>query len=204
MIRIKGVKKLHGCTYELAPDMIEAGTYMVAAAATGGHVCVRNIVPKHMDAVIAKLYEIGIPLEVGDDYITVSGTNIFRGTEIRTNPYPGFPTDMHPQFSALLALSKGVSKVSEGIFSTRFKYAAELNKMGANIEVIDSTAIINGVDALQGADVKATDLRAGACLVIAGLAANGVTTVSNVEFIDRGYESLIEKLKRLGADIKRI
>ena len=204
MIRIKGVKKLHGCTYELAPDMIEAGTYMVAAAATGGRVCVRNIVPKHMDAVIAKLYEIGIPLERGDDYITVSGTDVFRGTEIKTNPYPGFPTDMHPQFSALLALSKGVSKVSEGIFSTRFKYAAELNKMGADIEIIDSTAIINGVDSLHGADVKATDLRAGACLVIAGLAAHGVTTISNIEYIDRGYENLIEKLKRLGADIRRI
>ncbi len=204
MIRIKGVKKLHGCTYELAPDMIEAGTYMVAAAATGGRVCVRNIVPKHMDAVIAKLYDIGIPLEVGDDYITVNGADSFRATEIKTNPYPGFPTDMHPQFSALLALAKGVSKVSEGIFSTRFKYAAELNKMGANIEIIDSTAIINGVDSLHGADVKATDLRAGACLVIAGLAATGVTTVSNVEYIDRGYENLIEKLKRLGADIKRV
>ena len=203
MIRIKGVKKLHGCTYELAPDMIEAGTYMVAAAATGGCVCVKSIVPKHMDAVIAKLYEMGIPLDIGDDYITVNKAESFRATEIKTNPYPGFPTDMHPQFSALLAISKGVSKVSEGIFSTRFKYAAELNKMGADIEIIDSTAIINGVDSLYGADVKATDLRAGACLVIAGLAANGVTTVSNVEFIDRGYENLIEKLKRLGADIRR-
>lgn len=204
MIRIKGVKKLHGCTYELAPDMIEAGTYMVAAAATGGRVTVRNIVPRHMESVIAKLREIGIPVDIGDDSITVSGADGFRGTEIKTNPYPGFPTDMHPQFSALLALSRGVSKISEGIFSTRFKYAAELNKMGADIEIIDSTAIINGVDSLKGTDVKATDLRAGACLVIAGLAASGVTRISNIEYIDRGYENLIEKLKRLGADIRRV
>ena len=204
MIRIKGVKALHGCTYEIAPDMIEAGTYMVAAAATGGDVCVKNIVPKHMESVIAKLSEMGIPVDIGDDSITVHGVKDFRGTEIKTNPYPGFPTDMQPQFAALLALSKGVSKISEGIFNNRFKYTAELNKMGANIEVIDSTAIINGVEGLQGTDVKASDLRAGACMVIAGLAAQGTTTVSNIEYIDRGYEDLIEKLKRLGADIKRI
>lgn len=203
MIRIKGVKKLHGCSYNLSPDMIEAGTYMVAAAATGGRVTVKNIVPKHMESVIAKLLEVGIPVDIDDDSITVSGADSFRGTEIKTNPYPGFPTDMHPQFSALLSLSRGVSKISEGIFNTRFKYAAELNKMGANIEVIDGTAIINGVEALSGAEVKATDLRAGACLVIAGLAANGVTKISNIEYIDRGYENLIEKLKRLGADIRR-
>ena len=204
MIRIKGVKKLHGCTYELAPDMIEAGTYMVAAAATGGRVNVRNIVPRHMEAVVAKLCEMGIPVETGDDFITVNGVHSFRGTEIKTNPYPGFPTDMQPQFGALLSLAQGVSKISEGIFSNRFKYTAELNKMGANIEVLDSAAIFNGVDTLHGAEVKASDLRAGACLVIAGLAANGVTTVSNIEYIDRGYENLIDKLKRLGADIKRV
>ena len=203
MIRIKGVKELHGCTYQLAPDMIEAGTYMVAAAATGGSVTVTNIVPKHMESVIAKLLEIGVDLQINDDSITVSGSENPRGTEIKTNPYPGFPTDMHPQFSALLATSRGVSKISEGIFNTRFKYAAELNKMGADIDIVDGTAIINGVESLSGCDVKATDLRAGACLVIAGLAAQGVTTISNIEYIDRGYERLIEKLKRLGADIKR-
>ncbi len=203
MIRIKGVPSLHGCTYTLAPDMIEAGTYMVAAAATGGTVCVKNIVPKHLDSISAKFTEIGIPLEIGDDYITIKGVNEFRGTEIKTNPYPGFPTDMHPQFSALLSLAKGISTVSEGIFSSRFRYAAELNKMGANIEVIESSAHINGVEMLHGADVKAHDLRAGACLVIAGLAASGVTTISNIELIERGYENLVEKLKRLGADIKK-
>lgn len=204
MIRIKGVKKLHGCSYELAPDMIEAGTYMVAAAATGGRVCIKNIVPKHMESVSAKLREIGIPLEITDNSITVTGTQSFRGTEIRTNPYPGFPTDMHPQFSALLALSKGISTVSEGIFSTRFRYAGELNKMGADIEIIDSSAHINGVESLKGAEVKAHDLRAGACLVIAGLAANGITTITNIECIERGYENLVEKLKKLGADIKKV
>ena len=203
MIRIKGVEKLHGCTYELAPDMIEAGTYMVAAAATKGRVCVRNIVPKHMEAVSAKLSEMGIPLEIGNNYITVMGTDSFRPIEIRTNPYPGFPTDMHPQFSALLALAQGISSVSEGIYSGRFKYVPELNKMGAHIEVIDNAAIINGVEGLHGADLKATDLRAGACLVIAALAADGVSTISNIEYIDRGYENLVEKLKALGADIKR-
>lgn len=204
MIRVKGVKQLHGCSYELAPDMIEAGTYMVAAAATGGKICVKNIVPKHMESVSAKLREIGIPLEIGDNSITVSGAPNFRGTAIRTNPYPGFPTDMHPQFSALLAMSKGVSTVSEGIYSGRFKYVPELNKMGAEIEVVDNSALINGVDTLKGADVKATDLRAGACLVIAALAAEGVSTISNIEYIDRGYEDLVEKLKTLGADIKRV
>lgn len=204
MIRIKGVEKLHGCSYELAPDMIEAGTYMVAAAATGGRVCVKNIVPKHMESVSAKLREIGIPLEITDNSITVTGTQDFRGTEIRTNPYPGFPTDMHPQFSALLALAKGISTVSEGIFSTRFRYATELNKMGADIEIIESSAHINGVESLTGAEVKAHDLRAGAALVIAGLAANGVTTITNIECIERGYENLVEKLKRLGADIKKV
>ncbi len=203
MIRIKGVKKLHGCTYQLAPDMIEAGTYMVAVAATGGRVCVKNVVPKHMESITAKLREIGIPVEVTDDSITVSGADNYRGTEIRTNPYPGFPTDMHPQFSALLALSKGISTVSEGIFSTRFRYAGELNKMGADIEIIESSAHINGVESLHGAEVKAHDLRAGACLVIAGLAAHGITTITNIEYIERGYENLIEKLKKLGADIKR-
>ena len=204
MIRIKGVKKLHGCSYELAPDMIEAGTYMVAAAATGGCVCIKNIVPKHMESVSAKLREMGIPLKITDNSITVTGIKDFRGTEIRTNPYPGFPTDMHPQFSALLALAKGISTVSESIFNTRFRYAAELNKMGANIEIIDNAAHINGVSSLTGAEVKAHDLRAGACLVIAGLAADGVTTITNIEFIERGYENIVEKLKKLGADIKKV
>ncbi len=203
LIRIRGVKQLRGCTYELAPDMIEAGTYMVAAAATGGTVTVKNIVPKHMESVTVKLKEMGIALDISDDAITVCGPEKFRGIEIKTNPYPGFPTDMQSQFAALLATSSGISKISEGIYRERFKYVPELIKMGADIEVIENTAHFNGVATLRGADVKATDLRAGACLVIAGLAADGVTSISNCEFIERGYENLVEKLKMLGANIRR-
>ncbi len=203
LIRVRGVKKLHGCTYELAPDMIEAGTYMVAAAATGGRVTVKNIVPKHMESVTVKLKEMGIPLEIGDSSITVGEAAEYRFTEIKTNPYPGFPTDMQPQFGALLSMANGISKISEGIYSERFRYATELNKMGANIEIIESAALINGVRSLHGADVKASDLRAGASLVIAGLCADGVTTITNSEYIERGYENLVEKLRALGADIKK-
>ena len=203
-IRIRGVKKLHGCTYRVAPDMIEAGTFMVAAAATGGRVTVKNIVPKHLDAVSSKLREIGVKVEVTDDSaITVSYEGRYRGTEIKTNPYPGFPTDMQPQFAAMLCLSDGVSTVSEGIWSNRFKYTDELVKMGANIVLTDSAAHIMGVGGLHGATVKGSDLRAGAALVIAALTADGVSTVTGLEYIDRGYEDLAGKLKRLGADIRR-
>ena len=204
MIRIRGVKSLHGCNYSLAPDMIEAGTYMAAVAAVGGKVTVRHVIPKHMESVTVKLREIGLDLDVGDDYITVSSSKMYRGTEIQTNPYPGFPTDMHPQFSAMLCLSRGVSKITERVWSGRFKYVDELKKMGANMEIVENTVIINGVASLSGAAVKSSDLRAGACLVIAGLAASGETTVTGIECIDRGYEDLVEKLKRLGADIQRV
>ena len=204
MIKIRGVKKLHGCSYDLAPDMIEAGTYMTAVAATGGDVTVRRVIPKHMEAVTVKLRDIGIELDVGDDYIRVISDKKYRGAEIQTNPYPGFPTDMHPQFSAMLCFSMGVSKIRERVWNGRFRYADELAKMGANIEIVEDTAIINGSPELHGAQVKASDLRAGACLVIAGLAAEGETTVTGIECIDRGYESLVEKLKSLGADIQRL
>ncbi|MBQ8819077.1 MAG: UDP-N-acetylglucosamine 1-carboxyvinyltransferase [Clostridia bacterium] len=204
MIRIRGVKSLHGCSYSLAPDMIEAGTYMAAVAATGGDVTVRNIIPKHMESVTVKLQEIGVKLDVGDDYIRVISDRSYRGTEIQTNPYPGFPTDMHPQFSAMLCLSQGVSKIKERVWNGRFKYAEELEKMGANIVILDDTAIINGVSTLHGTSVKSSDLRAGACLVIAGLAAEGETSVTGIEYIDRGYQDLVEKLKSLGADIQRV
>ncbi len=203
MIRIRGVKKLHGCCYDLAPDMIEAGTYMAAVAATGGRLTVRRIIPKHMEAVTVKLKEIGVGVEIGDDFITVSSDGNYRGTEIQTNPYPGFPTDMHPQFTAMLCLSRGVSKITERIWNGRFKYVEELRRMGANIEVIDGSALINGVSELHGASVKGSDLRAGACLVIAALAANGESSVSGLEYIDRGYDGLVEKLRSLGADIQR-
>ena len=203
-IRIRGVKALHGCRYELAPDMIEAGTYMAAAVATGGRVTVKRIIPKHMEAITAKLREIGVEVELHDSAITVAATGPLRGTSIKTNPYPGFPTDMHPQFSALLCLSSGMSAISEGIWGERFKYTNELIKMGADIKVVENTAYIKGVPALHGAEVASTDLRAGASLVIAGLAADGVTTVSGLEYLDRGYANIVDKLKGLGADIKRI
>ncbi len=204
MIRIRGVKALHGCHYSIAPDMIEAGTYMTAAAAAGGKVTIRRIIPKHMDAITAKLREIGVGTEVFDDAITVVSDRIYRGTEIKTNPYPGFPTDMHPQFTALLCLASGISRISEGIWNDRFRYVEELIKMGAEISVVESDAHITGVRALHGASVKACDLRAGACLVIAGLCADGTTTVTGLEFVDRGYQNLPEKLRALGASIVRV
>ena len=203
MIRINGVKKLHGCTYNIAPDMIEAGTYMAAAAAAGGRVSVRRIIPKHMEAITVKLREIGLELDVGDNYITVISDKKYRGTEIQTNPYPGFPTDMHPQFTAMLCTASGVSKIKERIWSGRFKYTDELIKMGAEIEVVDDTALINGVNTLHGAAVKGGDLRAGAALVIAALAAEGESVITGLEYLDRGYESIVDKLRMLGADITR-
>ena len=204
MIRIKGVKRLHGCTYDLAPDMIEAGTYMAECSAAGGRVTVRRIIPKHIEAISTKLEEIGMELETGDDYITVSSDGTYRGTDIQTNPYPGFPTDMHPQFTAMLCLAKGMSTIKERIWSGRFKYVEELIKMGADIDVDNDTAIVNGVESLHGASVRSSDLRAGASLVIAGLAASGETTVTGLEFIDRGYEDLVKKLRSLGADVQRV
>ncbi|MBQ2999482.1 MAG: UDP-N-acetylglucosamine 1-carboxyvinyltransferase [Clostridia bacterium] len=203
-IRVCGVKKLHGCQYELAPDMIEAGTYMVAAATAGGQVTVRRVIPKHMEVITLKLREIGVKVSCTDDAITVFSDRSYRSTAIKTNPYPGFPTDMHPQFSAMLCTSRGISSVSEGIWGNRFKYVDELNKMGADIVVVDNTAHITGVPCLQGAVVKGSDLRAGAALVIAALGAEGVSTISGLEFIDRGYEDLVAKLRSLGADIQRV
>ena len=204
MIRIRGVKKLHGCKYDVAPDMIEAGTYMTAVAAAGGEVTLHRVIPWHMEATVAKLREIGVKVETTDDSITVSSTGQYRGTEIKTNPYPGFPTDMHPQFAAMLCVANGVSKISEGIWEGRFRYAEELGKMGARIDIVDNAAHITGVSSLHGAVVKANDLRAGASLVVAALCARGVTTVTGLEYIDRGYEDLPGKLRKLGADITRV
>ena len=203
MIRIRGVKELHGCHYELAPDMIEAGTYMAAVAATGGSVTVTRVIPKHMESISHKLREIGLSVSATDDSITVTSERIYRATAIKTNPYPGFPTDMHPQFSAVLALAQGISSISEGIWGARFKYVDELIKMGADIVVDNGAAHITGVPALHGAVVKGSDLRAGAALVIAALAAEGESEISGLEFLDRGYEDIVGKLKRLGADIHR-
>ena len=202
-IRVRGVKKLHGCTYEIAPDMIEAGTYMAAVAATGGKVTVCRVIPKHMEAVTLKLKEIGLEVTNTDNTITVTSNRSYRSTSIRTNPYPGFPTDMQPQFAAMLCTSQGMSSISEGIFSNRFRYVEELKKMGADIVVVDTTAHITGVPCLSGATVRGSDLRAGAALVIAALGAEGISTITGLEFIDRGYQDLVGKLKALGAGIRR-
>ena len=177
---------------------------MAAVAATGGRVNVRNVIPKHMEAVTVKLREIGVTVECHDDYITVDSDGIYRGTEIKTNPYPGFPTDMQPQIAVLLATAEGTSFLTENIWDNRFKYLSELTRMGADVTVNGNTAVFQGVQKLKGAPVRANDLRAGAAMVIAGLAAEGVTIVDDICYIERGYEDIVEKLQALGADIERI
>lgn len=203
-IRIKGVKKLKGCNYSIAPDMIEAGTYMIAGAITKGKVRVTNIIPKHMESITSKLIEAGVPIEVGNSYITVNPTENLKSVPLKANPYPGFPTDMQPQFSVLMTVAQGVSTISDGIYSSRFKYRDYLTTMGANITYEEKTKLqIIGVQELRGATVEASDLRAGAALILAGLAAKGTTTVTNVELVERGYDHIVEKLRSLGANIKR-
>ncbi len=201
-VKIRGVGGLHPCTYTISPDMIEAGTFMVAAATAGGSVNVRNIIPEHLDTITAKLRETGISVDVFDDYVTVSSDKRFRGVTIKTWPYPGFATDMHPQFSAMLCYASGVSTISDVIFDGRFKYVNELKKMGADISVSGYTASIMGGLPMSGAAMHATDLRAGAALVIAALAARGISEISGVEYIERGYSELDKKLRALGADIE--
>ncbi len=204
VIRVTGVKKLKGGSYSIIPDQIEAGTFMVAAAATGGNVLVRNIIPKHMESVSAKLTEIGAKVTEYDDSIRVEGSGNISGVNIKTLPYPGFPTDMQPQIVSLLSVAKGVSLVTEGVWDSRFQYVGELLRMGANIRVDGKTAYITGVDHLEGAPVRATDLRGGAGMVIAGLMAEGITEITDLEHIDRGYEKMEDKFKALGADICRV
>jgi UDP-N-acetylglucosamine 1-carboxyvinyltransferase len=201
VIRIKGSERLHGSTYSIIPDQIEAGTYMIAAAATRGDVVIKNIIPKHLEAISAKLVEIGAEIEESDDSIRVVATKRLSHTNVKTLPYPGFPTDMQPQISTLLALSEGTSIVTETIFDNRFKFVDELARMGAHIKVEGNSAIIEGVDRLSNARIYAPDLRAGAALVIAGLATEGITTVQQIEYIERGYERFDEKLRGLGAAI---
>lgn len=201
VIRINGVRSLHGTEYSIIPDQIEAGTFMCAAAITKGDVTVKNIIPKHMEAISAKLIEMGCEIIEFDDAIRVVGKVGQRSTNIKTLPYPGFPTDMQPQITTALALTVGNSTVVESIFENRFKYVDELIRMGADIKVEGNVAIVNGVQKLTGAGVYAPDLRAGAALVMAGLAAEGYTTVSDIEFIQRGYERFEEKLSALGAQI---
>lgn len=204
VIRIRGVEKLHGTSYSIIPDQIEAGTFMCAAAATMGDVMVKNVIPKHLEATTAKLEEIGCQVEEFDDAVRVVANKRLKRTNVKTMPYPGYPTDMQPQFSVALTLAEGTSIVTESIFENRFKYAAELARMGANIKVEGNTAIIDGVPKLTGARVCAPDLRAGAALVIAGLASEGITIVDDIVYIQRGYERFEEKLRSLGAEIEKV
>ena len=204
-IKIRGVRELHGCDcYTIIPDMIEAGTYMAAVAATGGCARVENIIPKHMDIISSKLSEMGAFIEEDDDAITVTVNKRLRAVNIKTAPYPGFPTDMHPQFSALFTTCDGVSEMNETVFEQRFRYVDELRKMGAVININGKTARIAGVNRLSGATVKAVDLRAGAAMIIAGLAAEGETVITDVESIRRGYANIVNNFRALGADIEDI
>lgn len=204
VIRISGVQKLHGTEYSIIPDQIEAGTYMVAAAITKGDVTVRNVIPKHLEAITSKLIEMGCEVSEFDDAVRVVAKNRMNHTKVKTLPYPGFPTDMQPQIAVALALASGTSIVTESIFENRFKYMDELARMGANAKVEGNIAIIDGVTRFTGAEVCAPDLRAGAALVLAGLAADGCSVVEDVEYIMRGYESFVEKLKELGAEIQLV
>ena len=204
VIRIKGVEHLHKTEYSIIPDQIEAGTFMVAAAATKGDIIVKNVIPKHLEAIGAKLIEIGCEVEEFDDVVRVVASKGLKHTNIKTLPYPGFPTDMQPQMSTVLAISNGISIVTESIFENRFKYVDELTRMGAKIKVEGNTAIIEGVERLTGAAVSAPDLRPGAALVIAGLAAEGITIVEDIVYIQRGYENFEEKLRMLGAQIEKV
>ena len=203
-IRIRGVERLHGSEYSIIPDQIEAGTYMIAAAATGGDVYIRNVIPKHLEAITAKLIEIGAKVEEYDDCVRVHSNGRMGYANVKTMPYPGFPTDMQPQMVTLLALSEGVSIVTETIFETRFKYISELRRMGSNINVEGNAAIITGVEGFSGATVSAPDLRAGAALVIAGLVAEGFTTVEQIQYIERGYENFEDKIRGLGGFIEKV
>ncbi len=204
VIRIRGVEKLHATHYSIVPDMIEAGTYMMAAAATKGDVLIKNVIPKHLEATTAKLSEMGCEVQEFDDAIRVIANKRLRRTHIKTLPYPGFPTDMQPQIAVVLALASGTSVVTESIFENRFKYVDELARMGSCIKVEGNTAIIDGVEGFTGARVSAPDLRAGAALVIAGLAAEGITVVDDIVYIQRGYEDFEVKLAGLGAEIERV
>lgn len=203
VIKIRGVKSLKGGTYAIIPDQIEAGTYMVAAAATKGNVLIRNVIPKHLESITNKLRKVGATVLEFDDSIRVIGTEKLMKTSLKTMPHPGFPTDMQPQFSTLLTMAEGTSIVTDDIFDNRFRYVAELRRMGADISVDGKVAVIEGGKQLNGAPVKATDLRAGAALVIAGLAANGITEIDDIYHIERGYENIVEKVRKLGGDIYR-
>ena len=204
VIKIRGVKKLHGVTYTIIPDMIEAGTFMILAAATKGDLKITNVIPKHLDSVSAKLLEMGVDVEEDGDSVRVyrSGNKPLNKVNVKTLPYPGFPTDMNPQMCVLLSLANGLSRLTEGVWDFRFRYVEELKRMGANIHINGRTAEVQGVPCLKGASVRAVDLRAGCAMVIAGLSAEGITEIDEIYHIFRGYEDLISKLQTVGADIK--
>ena len=204
VIKVRGVPALHGGSYSIIPDQIEAGTYMAAAAAVGGDVLIENVIPKHLDCITAKLREIGADITEYDDAIRVESAYRLHRANVKTMPYPGFPTDMQPQISVCLATAVGTSLVTEGIYDNRFRYTAELGRMGANIQVEGKTAIIDGVQRLHGCEVRACDLRAGAAMVIAAMCAEGTTLIEDAHYIERGYEDIVGKLTALGARIRRI
>ena len=204
VIRIRGVDSLHRTTYSIVPDMIEAGTYMFAAAATHGNILIKNVIPKHLEATTAKLREMGCIVEEGDDTMRVSAPGPLGRTHVKTLPYPGFPTDLQPLIGVTLSVSEGTSIVTESIFENRFKYMDELARMGAAVKVEGNSAIIDGVPALTGARISAPDLRAGAALVVAGLIAEGITVVDDIVYIQRGYEDFERKLQNLGAEIEKV
>ena len=201
-IKIRGVEKLNGGTYCIIPDQIEAGTYMAAVAATGGQLLIKNVIPKHMECISSKLQEMGVIIEEHDDALLVRRSEPLQRTNVKTLPYPGFPTDMQPQITVVLSLAEGTSIVTEGVWDNRFKYVGELKRLGAQIQVDGRVAVVEGVGRLEGAPIQACDLRAGAALVIAGLAAQGTTTLGSVQYIERGYEDMVGKLRAVGADIQ--
>lgn len=204
IIKIRGVSKLNGVTYSIIPDQIEAGTYMAAVAAAGGDVMIENVIPKHLESITAKLLQLGAEIEEFDESLRVVMKGRPKACNVKTTYHPGFPTDMQPQITAVLALAEGTSIVTEGVWDNRFRYTEQLNLMGADTSVEGRTAVVKGVDRLVGAPVSANDLRAGAALIIAGLAAEGATEIDNIEYIDRGYEDVVEKITALGGNIKRV
>lgn len=204
VIKIHGVDVMHGTNYSIIPDQIEAGTYMVAAAATGGDVLIQNVIPKHLESITDKLRKAGAEVEEFDDSIRVRRTGPILPVNVKTMPHPGFPTDMQPQMTAMLTMAQGTSIVTEGVWDNRMRYTDELKRMGAKIQVDGKVAVVEGVPSLSGAPVKATDLRAGAALLIAGLMAQGTTYIEDIHYIERGYENIVDKLVALGADIEKI
>ena len=204
VIKIRGVESLHGTQYSIIPDQIEAGTYMAAAAATGGDVLIENVTPKHLESIIAKLSDSGAVIDEFDEAVRVRMTSRPRACKVKTMPHPGFPTDMQPQIATLLTVADGTSIVTEGVWDSRFRYVEQLMLMGADVQVDGKTAVITGVEKLRPAPVRAVDLRAGAALVIAALAAEGTSTIEDIRFIERGYEDFEHKLEALGADITRV